>query len=99
MELLLQGKIGEAIRCALEEKDIDQTVALLSKLTAQQVNTNCSNIIRLCITQQLAADMSFNMPQEVTSVIVVLDNRCFIVFFIDRVLLSVFNGSRISSSR
>ncbi len=64
MELLMQGKIAEAMRCALEEKDIDQTVALLGKLSPQQVNVNCSNIIRLCITQQLAADMSFNMPQE-----------------------------------
>jgi hypothetical protein len=41
------------------------TVALLSRLTAAQVTKNCSYLERLCVVQQLAADMSINFPVEV----------------------------------
>lgn len=64
MELLQQGLVAEAVRAALDEKDILQMVDLLGELTPQQVISKCSHIIRLCITQQLAADMSVNMPVE-----------------------------------
>jgi len=56
--------IADAVRSALELKDICETVSVLHQLTPQQINLNCSNLIRLCITQQLAADMSVNIPME-----------------------------------
>lgn len=37
---------------------------MLDRLTPAQVNSKCSNLVRLCITQQLAADMSVNIPEE-----------------------------------
>lgn len=49
----------------LEDKDIAVTVALLEQLTPAQVAGACSRLERLCITQQLAADMSVNIPIEV----------------------------------
>ena len=39
-------------------------MSLLDRVSAAQVNAKCSSLIRLCITQQLAADMSINLPQE-----------------------------------
>jgi hypothetical protein len=45
-------------------KDITETLTILSELTPSIVNNKCSNIIRLCIVQQLAADMSMNIPSE-----------------------------------
>ena len=49
----------------LEDKDISVTVALLELLTPAKVSAECSHLERLCITQQLAADMSVNVPIEV----------------------------------
>lgn len=49
---------------ALEDKDVSVTVSLLDRLTPAAVNSKCSNLVRLCITQQLAADMSVNIPEE-----------------------------------
>ncbi len=49
----------------LEDKDIAVTVSLLELLTPSQVASSCSHLERLCITQQLAADMSVNIPIEV----------------------------------
>lgn len=49
---------------ALENKDVEVTVSVLSKLNHNDLKANCSNLVRLCITQQLAADMSVNMPSE-----------------------------------
>lgn len=48
----------------LEDKDIAVTVSLLELLTPGQVAASCSHLERLCITQQLAADMSVNIPLE-----------------------------------
>eukprot|EP01038_Epipyxis_sp_PR26KG_P009485 gene9485-12776_t len=62
--LLDKGLISEAILKALEDKDISITVSLLNRLTPAQVNAKCSSLARLCITQQLAADMSMNIPEE-----------------------------------
>jgi hypothetical protein len=45
-------------------KDIAETLTILSELTPAIVNNKCSNIVRLCIVQQLAADMSMNIPSE-----------------------------------
>jgi hypothetical protein len=59
--------VEQAVRVALESKDITVMIDLLSELTPQRVNASCSNIIRLCITQQLAADFSVNLPVEVTN--------------------------------
>lgn len=53
----------------LEDKDISVTVSLLELLTPQQVTQACSHLERLCITQQLAADMSVNVPIEVCTVL------------------------------
>jgi hypothetical protein len=63
-ELLSQGKIAEAIICALDNKNIDETVAVLAKLSPAVVNQKCSPLVRLCITQQLASDLSVNAPSE-----------------------------------
>ena len=62
--LLIQGRISDAVVRVLEDKDIAVTVALLEQLTPQQVAEHCSHLERLCITQQLAADMSVNIPLE-----------------------------------
>ena len=62
--LLDQGRVADAVFAALETKDISITVSVLMKLSPSQVNTDCSNLVRLCITQQLAADMSVNVPEE-----------------------------------
>lgn len=53
------------MRLALEMKDVNETIQVLSELTPAKVNSSCSNIVKLCITQQLAADMSVNLPTEV----------------------------------
>ena len=53
----------------LEDKDISVTVALLDQLTSAQITAHCSALERLCITQQLAADMSVNIPIEVNGII------------------------------
>jgi hypothetical protein len=63
-ELLSQGKIAEAIIAALDNKNVDETVAVLAKLNPATVNQKCSPLVRLCITQQLASDLSVNAPSE-----------------------------------
>lgn len=65
--LLSKGLISDAIVRVLEDKDISITIALLDRLTPSQVNAECSHLERLCITQQLAADMSVNKPIEVSN--------------------------------
>ena len=62
----MQGRISEAVVRVLEDKDIAVTVSLLELLTPSQVASSCSHLERLCITQQLAADMSVNIPIEVS---------------------------------
>jgi len=62
--LLERGLVSEAVLRALEDKDVSITVSLLDRLTPAQVNSQCSNLVRLCITQQLAADMSVSAPEE-----------------------------------
>jgi hypothetical protein len=56
--------VSDALLRALEDKDVSTTIALLDRLTPSQVNASCSGLVRLCITQQLAADMSVNAPEE-----------------------------------
>lgn len=63
-ELLKQGKIAEAIIAALDNKNVDETVAVLAQLTPAVVTQKCSHLVRLCITQQLASDLSVNAPSE-----------------------------------
>lgn len=63
--LLERGLVSDAVLRALEDKDVSITISLLDRLTPSQVNSKCSNLVRLCITQQLAADMSVNVPEEV----------------------------------
>lgn len=63
-ELLKQGKIAEAIIAALDNKNVDETVAVLAQLTPAIVTQKCSHLVRLCITQQLASDLSVNAPSE-----------------------------------
>ena len=65
--LLSKGRISDAVVRVLEDKDIAITVSLLDRLTPHQVNIECSHLERLCITQQLATDMSVNKPVEVLS--------------------------------
>ena len=57
--------MSDAIVRVLEDKDITVTVRLLELLTPSQVAACCSHLEVLCITQQLAADMSVNIPIEV----------------------------------
>jgi hypothetical protein len=68
--LLSRGLVSDAVVRVLEDKDIATTVALLDRLTPQQVNNECSHLERLCITQQLATDMSVNKPVEVSTTII-----------------------------
>lgn len=58
--------MSDAIVRVLEDKDISVTVRLLELLTPSQVASSCSHLEILCITQQLAADMSVNIPIEVS---------------------------------
>eukprot|EP01032_Pedospumella_encystans_P018582 gene18582-21147_t len=62
--LLAEGRVSDAIVRVLEDKDITVTVRLLELLTPSQVAACCSHLEILCITQQLAADMSVNIPIE-----------------------------------
>ena len=62
--LLEKGKVNEAIVAALELKDISITVTVLAKIDPAVVTQKCSELVRLCIVQQLAADMSTNTPEE-----------------------------------
>lgn len=62
--MCLQGKVSEGVRLALDQKDVNVMVDVLALLTPQQVNQQCSHLTRLCITQQLAADMSDSIPKE-----------------------------------
>ena len=64
MTLLSEGKIADAIECALEDKSIDMLLKVLSKLDPIQVNQDCSGLLRLCTTQQLAADLAKSEPTE-----------------------------------
>lgn len=69
--------MSDAIVRVLEDKDITVTVRLLELLTPSQVASCCSHLEILCITQQLAADMSVNIPIEVSSFITVV-----VLFFV-----------------
>ena len=64
MSLLAEGKVADAIECALEDKSIDMLLKVLSKLEPIQVNQDCSGLLRLCTTQQLAADLAKSEPAE-----------------------------------
>ncbi len=64
LTLIQQGSIEEGMRLALDEKDIAAMLSALALVSPQQVNSHCSHLTRLCITQQLAADMSTAMPSE-----------------------------------
>lgn len=66
LELLARGLVSEAVCAALDNKDVAQIVEVLDQLTPTIVALKCSHLIRLCIAQQLAADMSVNFPQEVS---------------------------------
>jgi hypothetical protein len=74
--LYLQGRISDAVVRVLEDKDIAVTVSLLEQLTPAQVTASCSHLERLCITQQLAADMSVNIPIEVRTALAPSYSRC-----------------------
>jgi len=64
MELLGEGKIAEAVEASLEMKDMDVLLALLAEMTPAQLTDNCSKILILCMTQQLAVDLSDRDPAE-----------------------------------
>lgn len=104
--LLSRGLVSDAVVRVLEDKDIATTVALLDRLTPQQVNSECSHLERLCITQQLATDMSVNKPVEVSTIIISYHVFCVLLLTIPmmtdacmhglvcRVLRSASTGSR-----
>jgi len=58
--------VHEAVVCALESNDIRVLVTTLERLSSTQLLAKCSHLVILCVTQQLAADMSVNVPQEVS---------------------------------
>ncbi len=64
LELLEQGKVADAIECALEHKNINALVRLLNQLSFNQVTAHCSSIATLCCAQQLADDLAQNRPIE-----------------------------------
>jgi len=68
LELLGEGKIAEAVEASLEMKDMDVILALLAEMTPAQLTDNCSKILILCMTQQLAVDLSDTDPAEGLSV-------------------------------
>ena len=80
--LLSRGLVSDAVVRVLEDKDIATTVALLDRLTPQQVNSECSHLERLCITQQLATDMSVNKPVEVSTIIISCHVFCVLLLTI-----------------
>jgi len=62
--LLAKGLVHEAVVCALERNDIHVLLSILDRLSSAQLLAKCSHLVILCVTQQLAADMSVNMPKE-----------------------------------
>ena len=52
------------MECALEWKDSDKLVALLERMTPNQLLHNCNRLVQLCTAQQLAGDLSHKDPQE-----------------------------------
>ena len=64
IELLEQGHVAEAVNAALELKDIDSVLNLLAEMTPALLTDNCSKISILCMTQQLAVDLSIHDPTE-----------------------------------
>ena len=62
--LLEKGRVSEAVECALEWKDSDKLVALLERMTPNQLLQNCNRLVQLCTAQQLAGDLTAKDPQE-----------------------------------
>jgi hypothetical protein len=56
--------VSSAVECALEWKDSDKLVALLERMTPNQLLQNCNRLVQLCTAQQLAGDLSNKDPQE-----------------------------------
>ena len=61
--LLEKGRVSEAVECALEWKDSDKLVALLERMTPNQLLQNCNRLVQLCTAQQLAGDLTAKDPQ------------------------------------
>ena len=64
MELLEEGKVAEALEAALELKDITAILQVLEEVPASVLTEKCSKILLLCLTQQLAVDLSEANPAE-----------------------------------
>jgi|AntAceMinimDraft_12_1070368.scaffolds.fasta_scaffold50994_2 hypothetical protein len=64
MELLEMGMIPQAVEAALEMKNMEALLSLLSEMTPALLTEKCSRVLLLCTTQQLAADLSTNEPTE-----------------------------------
>ena len=62
--LLQEGNALEAVECALELRDIDKLVNLLSFMTPTQLVMNCNRLIQLCTAHQLAEDLASKEPSE-----------------------------------
>lgn len=62
--LLKEGSVLEAVECALELRDIDKLVNLLSFMTPTQLVMNCNRLIQLCTAHQLAEDLASKEPSE-----------------------------------
>lgn len=64
--LLKEGKVPEALECALEYKSIEKLVELLGAMSGpSQLAENCDYLLQLCAIQQLAADFAKSYPVEV----------------------------------
>jgi len=64
LELLEEGKVAEAVEAALELKDISAILRVLEEVSASVLTEKCGKILLLCLTQQLAVDLSESNPSE-----------------------------------
>jgi hypothetical protein len=65
---LAQGRIPEALECALEFKNVGKLIELLGAMTGpSQLSDSCDRLLQLCAIQQLAADFAVAVPTEVSS--------------------------------
>lgn len=62
--LLGQGRLCEAVECALEKKSIAILLAVLKNASADSVLACCNKVVVVCVIQQLAYDLSLNDPEE-----------------------------------
>ena len=64
LALLGQGRVREAVECALEKKSVSILLEVLKGTDADCVLSCCNNLNVVCVIQQLALDFSLQDPDE-----------------------------------